>query len=103
VLDLPGLSNLPDRRDEAINALQTELADARDAHRGERFYWICVLVFVVDLFMFPDMQTWTAPIVIGVIQIVFLISLGRFLGDDKLWTLTETIIQKWNGRFGRGG
>ncbi len=47
--------------------------------------------------MFGYMETWSAPISITVLEFIILIYLDRKLGVDYIWTLTEKIIEKWNG------
>ena len=41
------------------------------------------------------------PLVIGIIEIMAMIALGRRLGVDHIWTITEKLIDKWDGAFGK--
>lgn len=84
---------------EVVDSLQRELVEERDARREERFKWVCALIFVFDLFTFKEMQTWSAPLMIGLLQFVFVVAVGRNWGMDHIWTLTERIAEKWDGKF----
>jgi hypothetical protein len=86
-----------------LEALQKDLVTERDLRRGERFFWIIALIFTFDMFMFREMSTWSGPVAVVILQVIFVVCLGRFLGDDKLWSLTEMAINKWNGGFWKGG
>jgi hypothetical protein len=89
----------PASADVALDEAQKQLQDERDARRGERFYWICSVILIVDTFMFKDMQTWSGPISLSVLEFIIIIALGRSLGNDQIWTLTEKIIGKWDGHL----
>lgn len=92
----------PSRKDELIESLQKQLNDEQDRHKEERFLWLVVVILMFDAFTFPNMQTWTGPIVIGLIQLIIVIVLGRRWQMDEIWTLTTKLIDKWDGKFGKG-
>lgn len=83
---------------EALEAIQQELEKERDARKEERFIWLCAVLLLFDIFAFKDMATWSGPIVIGVIQLVFIVAIGRKWGMDHIWTLTERLVDKWDGK-----
>lgn len=84
---------------EVVDQLQRELVEERDARREERFKWVCSLIFVFDIFTFKDMETWSAPIMIGILQLLFVVAVGRNWGMDHIWTLTERLAEKWDGKI----
>ncbi|MGO8074728.1 hypothetical protein AB9F41_19695 [Rhizobium leguminosarum] len=84
---------------EVVDQLQRELEQERDARREERFKWVCALIFVFDIFTFKDMSTWAAPLMIGILQLLFVVAVGRNWGMDHIWTLTERLAEKWDGKF----
>jgi hypothetical protein len=86
-------------KDLALEQVQKELNEIKEAKNEERFYWICSIIILTDIFMFPAMQTWAAPISLMFLELLFLICLGRKWGVDHIWTITEKIIDKWNGGF----
>lgn len=83
--------------DEALDATQNELIAEKDARREERFIWFAVVVILFDALVFMQMGNWAAPLVIGLLEFVILIVVGRKWSVDQIWTLTEMIINKWNG------
>jgi hypothetical protein len=93
----------PSAKDEAIEALQRSLDAERDARKEERFILLVALVLVFDAFTFQQMQTWSGPLLIGFIQVLVIIALGRRWGIDYIWILTEKLIDKWDGRLKGGG
>ncbi len=92
----------PSKKDELIDALQTSLNEEKDARKEERFVWLVIVVLMFDAFTFPSMATWTGPIVIGLIQILLAIVLGRRWQMDEIWTITTKIVDKWDGKIGKG-
>lgn len=92
----------PSTEDDLIDSLQSQLIDERDRRKEERFVWLVVVVLMFDAFTFQDMQTWTGPIIIGVIQLLIIVVLGRRWQVDDIWTLTTNLIDKWDGKIGRG-
>ena len=89
-----------DPRDELISSLQEQLIQSNDKRGEERFAWFASLNVIADLFVFPSLASWSAPISIAIIQILLLIVLGRKWGVDDIWTLTEKMIDKWDGKTG---
>lgn len=83
---------------EALEAIQQELEKERDARKEERFIWLCAVLLLFDIFAFKEMETWSGPIIIGVVQIVFIVAIGRKWGMDHIWTLTERLVDKWDGK-----
>ncbi|OEI82465.1 hypothetical protein GRI33_01025 [Brucella sp. BO3] len=84
---------------EAITALQQELEAARDARKEERFVWFVTIILVFDIFAFKEMTTWAGPIAISIIQILLVVAVGRKWSMDHIYTITEMVINKWNGKF----
>ena|SRR6185437_2023169 len=90
-----------DPKDAALENVQSALESEIEKRREERFYWIAALIFLFDTEEFRRFETWSGPIIIGVIQILILIALGRRLGVDHIWTVTEKLIDRWSDTFGR--
>lgn len=101
--NLAGSESDSSSTEEALVVTQKELEDERDSRREERFYWIAAIMVIVDLWIFPQMETWSAPISIAFIQFLILLSLGNYLGADIIYTLTQRVIDKWNGAFKGNG
>lgn len=84
---------------EQITSLQQELEAERDARKEERFIWLFILILVFDVFTFKEMSTWSGPLMIGIMQIILVVALGRKWSMDHIYTITELIISKWNGKI----
>ena len=87
------------QKDRVIEELQEQLSEKSDALLQERFVWFVVLNVMFDAFAFQSMETWTGPLMIGLIQIIVIVALGRVWQMDPIWTLTEKIVDKWDGKF----
>ncbi|MGJ8627058.1 MAG: hypothetical protein ACSHXB_08875 [Sulfitobacter sp.] len=90
------------RKDELIEFLQSQLDDERDRRKEERFIWLVIVMLMFDAFTFAAMTTWTGPFIIGIIQLAIIIVLGRRWQMDEIWTLTTKLIDKWDGKIGKG-
>lgn len=91
--------DLPTKRDDLIESLQSQLTAEIDGRREERWIWLVSLMLMFDAFTFSAMSTWSGPVAIGTIQFVVIIALGRRWQMDPVWTLTERILDKWNGKL----
>lgn len=101
-----------DKSDEASAKASANLADElqyeKDARREERFMFIAALIIVIDAFFFMHMQTWSAPIVIGLVELVLLTVYARHCGINEVVQLLDyalatprKIRQMKNKRFVR--
>lgn len=66
----------PDSKDETISSLERSIEDLKDKHYEERFIWILVCIVLADSFIFSHIENWTAPIVIGVLEIIAIVILA---------------------------
>lgn len=65
--------------DKAIAKLQEELDSREENIRTERLIWILALTVLLNAICFAKMESWSGPIVIGIIELLFLIVIA-----DKL-------------------
>jgi hypothetical protein len=89
----------PSKKDELIESLQTALQHEIDARREERWIWLVAIIVVFNALVFAQMNTWTGPLMIGLIEIIALIAVGRRWQMDHIWTLTEKLVDKWDGKI----
>jgi len=85
--------------DNQVAKLEGDLEREIDQRKEERFIWFVSVMLIFDVFTFQGMETWTGPLVIGIIQLIFIIVLGRRWQVDHIWILTEKILEKWDGRL----
>lgn len=82
---------------DQIAALQDELQKTQDDAREERFLWVLIFVIFFDAIIFSGMGSWGGPLVIGVLQLVGLIALGRRWGVDDIALWADKALGRWNG------
>lgn len=85
---------------EVVSRLEARLNDAEISKKRERFFWVIVIGVAIDALIFMHMNTWSAPIVIGVIQIIAIVPLGEALEVKFFRYLCDRILDKWNGNVG---
>lgn len=69
--------------------LANELQYEKDARREERFMFVAALMVVVNAFIFMHMQTWSAPIVIGLVELILLTVYARHCGINEVVQLLD--------------
>lgn len=79
-------------KDESLVALEADLSELKDRLGAERFIWTFVLVLVVDLFVFPRVSTWATPVVIGVLELLFLIVIARLTGMEDVSLFVDKML-----------
>lgn len=87
--------------EQALAEMQKALEAEKDARREERFFWLMLVLIVADMYAFTHMANWSGPIIIGLLEFVLVIAVARSWGMDVIYTLTEKIINKWNGAVGK--
>jgi len=56
-----------------IERLEEESVYLKDLVREQRFYFVFVLVGVIDIFAFMNMQSWGSPVSITILQLIGLV------------------------------
>lgn len=77
---------------ENIARLERTITCLEDRIEEQRFLWVSVLLIVVDLLTFGDMQTWAGPIGILVIQVVILVVLAKRCGIEEVGQLLDKVL-----------
>lgn len=72
--------------------LERELQYEKEARREERFIFLVFIVALVDAFIFMSMQSWTGPVVIGLIQLVGFTVYARRAGVDEVVQLLDKLL-----------
>lgn len=62
--------------------LEAELSYAKDVRREERFYWICVSLFLLDAILFKFLDSMVGFLIFLFIQLAVLAALAKRLGVD---------------------
>jgi hypothetical protein len=74
-----------------VAQLEEKLETEKNARLEERFGWILASVIVFDVFAFYLMSTWTAPLIIGIFQLLGLTVLANRLGIDEVLPILDKL------------
>lgn len=98
VSDLAETDDEPEsEKDQKIADLERRIVKLEDRRREERFAWVFVIILLVDVHVFPQMETWGAPVALLTLQVIFLIFLGKKCGVEDIDVLTHKLIDSWGG------
>lgn len=70
-------ASAPDKVAEAAAALEDQVETLTDDRLEERFAWIVVSMILFDAALFHDAESWSGPLVIGILELVLLVVLAR--------------------------
>ncbi len=82
--------------DKEIDALSTREQILEKNIKEERLMWVLAIIVLLDFFYFKDVQNWSGPFVIGIIELVFILALGQRLGINFISTLIDKVLEAWN-------
>jgi len=91
----------PDAKDEQIASLEESLVKEKDARSEERFLFVLAIVILIDLMIFPSMQTWGAPVAILVLQVLLVVPLARRCGVEEAARLVDRLLEIIGSRNNR--
>lgn len=86
-----GRTSSETRSNDAIAALEKELENSEDRRLEERFQFIVGFVVLFDTIVFQAMETWSAPIVVGIMELVGLVSLANTCRVDVIMPILDRI------------
>ncbi|WP_286938862.1 hypothetical protein [Achromobacter sp. UBA4530] len=72
--------------------LERELQYEKEARREERFIFLIFIVALLDAFLFMNMESWTGPVVIGLIQLIGFTVYARRAGVDEVVQLMDKLL-----------
>ncbi len=68
------------------------MEDLKDKIGDVIFIATFILVVVVNLFVLPQSENWTAPLVIGILQLAFLFVVARVCRVNDIVRLIDTAL-----------
>jgi hypothetical protein len=87
-----------DQQNQQLAAAASELGDdiekAQDSRAEERFIWIVLCLILFDCIVLGNMDNWAAPLVIGVIELVFIIALAKKLQVEEIAKLLSRFMDR---------
>ncbi len=81
-----------EQEDKEVSDLCLKIEEITKERYEERFLWILTFVLLLDILFLKDCQNWSLPIVIGIIELIIILSVGQKLGIDFLSSLLEKIL-----------
>ncbi|MGB7099753.1 MAG: hypothetical protein WBD95_13440 [Xanthobacteraceae bacterium] len=81
-----------DKRDEQIAALQADIEKLKQKHAEDKFIWTLGGIVVFDTFAFSHIGNWSGPIVIGLVELIFILIFATRCDVDIVATLIDKII-----------
>lgn len=78
-------------KDDTIAELEKRVQGLENRLYEERFIWVLITVILIDFLLFPDIESWSAPIVIGVLQLIGLFVLAERCKVDAILPLIDRI------------
>ncbi|MBS3849714.1 hypothetical protein KD146_13500 [Devosia sp. BSSL-BM10] len=83
---------------DQVAALQASKEALENKLLEERFVWVLVITILFNVLFLVNAQNWTAPIVIGVLQLVGLFVLAQKCRVDPIMPLLDKFMGAFNGR-----
>lgn len=65
-----------------IARLETDLDAEKEERKEERFYWICVSAFLIDVIIYSSIGSFWGFILLFMFQLIVLIEIAQKLGVD---------------------
>ena len=78
----------------AAGELGDDVERAIDNRSEERFIWIVVCIILFDCLIFMHMESWSGPLVIGIIELVLIIALAKKLQVDQIAGLLTRFMDR---------
>lgn len=75
-----------------IERLSNEVEELKNKLGDVIFISACFIIIIMDLFIFPSSQTWAAPVIISIFQIIFLWVIARLCRVNDIVRITDTIL-----------
>ncbi len=78
----------------AASELGDDVEKIEDRRGEERFVWIVICIILFDCLIFMHMESWSGPLVIGVIELVLIIALAKKLRVEEIAKLLTRFMDR---------
>lgn len=90
-----------DASGDQVAALQERLVALDNKLYEERFLWVLAIVVMFDVLFLMNAQNWTAPVVVGVLQLIGLAVFADKCRVNPIMPLLDKLTGMWsNGKNG---
>lgn len=91
-LDLTGDLQEQTLHDRTAAKLEDALEKERDGRKEERFIWILVTTILLNVCFFMSMQSFSGPLMIGLLQLVGFVLVAKKLGMEEVVQLFDRML-----------
>lgn len=98
--ELLGRDGAPDPTDESLAQLEGQVDELTNKLYEERFTWILICVVLINFFVFAQMETWSAPIVIGLMELIGLVILAERCKVDAMMPIIDRLTGAFQNHTG---
>jgi len=74
--------------------LQKQLQAEKEARAEDKFLYILIITILFNVTFFVATQNWTAPVILGVFELLFLLLIAKKLGIQEIIIMLDRIINK---------
>lgn len=85
----------------AKSELEADDEEIADVRREERFLWALACLILFDIVVFREFQTWSGPLVIGLMELIFILVLAKRMGVEEIATMLASFIESGAGNHNR--
>lgn len=78
--------------DEVIEDLSQRLREEQDGRREERFIFVLVALVLVNAHMLSSAETWTTPVLLGLLQLIGIVIYARRCGVEEVEKLIDKFL-----------
>lgn len=89
-------SNSGSSRSAAEAELENELANEKDGRREDRFLFAVALIAIFDIWAMRSVSSWTLPIVVGIVELFFLLIFARRMGVEEIHFWLNQLLPRIN-------
>jgi hypothetical protein len=88
-------------RDQTAAALEQKLQHETELRKEERFFWIFLGAFLLDIIMFKHLEFSLLCWPLLFVQLIFLIGIAGWLGVERVAVPLERLLTKYLPKSGR--
>lgn len=85
-----------DKNKQSIAKLEECIEGLKEARNEERFFCILIVTIALDVVYLRDVANWATILLIGLLELIFLIILARKLGVEDLTNILDKYFQPLN-------
>ena len=77
---------------DKIESLENQLSYEKDARREDRFLFVVGIMIFLNILFLKDASNLGVPIIVLILQLVFLIVVAKRMGSEQLTVLLDRVL-----------